>query len=179
MVTITEERVAFRQRALAKHARTVAADAERLVRSHFGHLPPIKVVLTGDSNHLAKVASQAELDLVPGVPALNKVLGMRKARRNARGVYGVTVLTDPGVLIVVNLTKAATKKDVNEVLVHELTHGHQLGDPASREQQLAYMRHEFDVAKLRRREVRQIEALIERREVEARQAESLASRLPI
>ncbi|MFE2693645.1 hypothetical protein [Streptomyces mirabilis] len=178
MVTILEERVGFRRRSLARHARRVAPAAADLVRSRIGALPPIKLVLTGDPNHMAQVASQSELDLVPGVSPRTIAKGMRRARRNARTKQGVTALAEHGVLVVVNLANVPTNRDVNAVLVHEFTHGHQLGDPYSRVQHLAYCQHEFRISVLPRRDIAAIEALIARREIEAEQAEYLAAQLP-
>jgi hypothetical protein len=178
MVAITEERVGFRNRGLARHARQIADAAADMVRYQFGSLPHIQLLLTADTHRFAEVAARSELALVDGVSsrAVNKEL--RLARRNARGKAGVTVLAEVGVLVVANLANVPDRAAVNALLVHEFTHGHQLGHPASRQQHLEFCAHAYGVAHLPRRTVRKIEALIDRREDEAYAAERLATQLP-
>ncbi|MGW1958362.1 hypothetical protein ACWCPI_37390 [Streptomyces sp. NPDC001920] len=171
MVAITEERVGFRNRGLARHARQIAADAAAdLVRYQFGSLPHIHLLLTADTNTLAHVAARSELTLVDGVTT--------RAQNNARGKAGITVLAEVGVLVVANLANVPDKAAVNALLVHEFTHGPQLGDPASRHQHLDFCAHAYGVARLPRRTVRQIELLIDQREDQAYAAERLATQLP-
>lgn len=178
MVAITEERVGFRNRGLARHARHIADAAADLVRYQFGSLPHIHLLLTADTNTLAHVAARSELALVDGVTKRAENKELRLARRNARGKAGITVLAEVGVLVVANLANVPDKAAVNQLLVHEFTHGHQLGDPASRQQQLDFCAHAYGVARLPRRTVRQIEILIDQREDQAYAAERLATQLP-
>ncbi|MFI6658096.1 hypothetical protein ACIBL8_21535 [Streptomyces sp. NPDC050523] len=88
------------------------------------------------------------------------------------------MLAEVGVLVVANLANVPDKAAVNELLVHEFTHGHQLGEPASRQQQLAFCAHAYGVVRLPRRAVREIEVLIDQREEQAYAAERLAAQLP-
>ena len=85
MVAITEERVGFRNRGLARHARHIADAAADLVRYQFGSLPHVQLLLTADTNTLADAAARSELALVDGVTSRAASKEMRLARRNARG----------------------------------------------------------------------------------------------
>ncbi|MGW4784929.1 hypothetical protein [Streptomyces sp. NPDC004230] len=178
MVVIRQEKVRFGNRSLARHARQIADAAADLVRYHFGSLPPVELLLTSDTNLLADTAAHSELALVPGVSSRAVSKELRLARRRARGQAGTTVLSEVGVLVVANLTNVPDKAAVNGLLVHEFTHGHQLGDAASRQQHLAYCAHAYGVTRLPRRTVRDIEARINLREDEAYAAEHLATQLP-
>ncbi|MBL1086804.1 hypothetical protein JK359_33405 [Streptomyces actinomycinicus] len=178
MVAIAEARVGFRNRGLARHARQIADAAADLVRYQFGSLPYIELLLTSDTNHFAEVAARSELALVEGVSSRAANKELRMARSNARGKAGITVLREVGVLVVANLANVPDKAAVNSLLVHEFTHGHQLGDPASRKQHLEFCAHAYGVARLPRRTVRQIEVLIDSREDQAYAAERLATQLP-
>lgn len=178
MVAITETRVGFRNRGLARHARHIADSAADLVRYQFGSLPHIQLLLTASTDTFAEVSARSELALVDGVSSRAANKELRLARRNARGKAGVTVLAEVGVLVVANLTHVPDNAALNALLVHEFTHGHQLGDPASRQQQLAFCAHAYGVSRLPRRTVHQIEALIDQREEQAYATERLASQLP-
>lgn len=157
---------------------TIADDAADLVRYQFGSLPHVQLLLTADTTTLAEAAARSELALVDGVTSRAASKELRLARRNARGKAGITVLAEVGVLVVANLANVPDKAAVNALLVHEFTHGHQLGDSASRQQQLAFCAHAYGVARLPRRTVREIEALIDQREEQAYAAERLAAQLP-
>jgi hypothetical protein len=178
MVAITEERVGFRNRGLARHARQIADAAADLIRYQFGSLPHIQLLLTADTNSFAQAAARSELALVDGVTSRAASKELRLARRKARGKAGITVLAEVGVLVVANLANVRDKAAVNQLLVHEFTHGHQLGDPDSRQQQLAFCAHAYGVDRLPRRTARAIEVLIDQREEQAYAAERLAAQLP-
>lgn len=178
MLTVTSDSVSFFQRRLVKHTESIAPDAARLVADRFGALPAVQLVMVGDVNRWAALAADIELALVPEASDRMQAAHRRDSRRGRRGKYGITVLGPNGVVIPINLRKARTETDINATVVHELVHAHQLGNDQPRAQHLAYLRHCWNVEKLPRRQVKQYERLIDRREVEAHGAESLASRLP-
>ncbi|MEU8892941.1 hypothetical protein [Streptomyces sp. NPDC048442] len=95
-----------------------------------------------------------------------------------RGTYGVTELSPGGIVLVVHLGTVRTVADMNETLTHELVHAHQLSGRAARAAHLAYLRHGYAIEPLPHSTVRAYEALIDRREREACDAEHLASQLP-
>lgn len=178
MLTVTSDSVGFFQRRLVKHAESIAPDAARLITSRFGALPAVRLVMVGDINRWADLAADTELALVPGVSSRIQAEHRRDVRRGRRHNYGITILGPHGVIIPINLRKSRNERDISETVVHELTHAHQLGNAQARAQHIAYLRHCWDLEKLPRRQVKQYERLIERRETEAHGAESLASRLP-
>ncbi|MDH2393403.1 hypothetical protein QCN29_32495 [Streptomyces sp. HNM0663] len=178
MLTVTSDSVSYFQRRLVKHTESIAPDAARLVAGRFGALPPVQLVMVGDLNRWSALTADTELALIPGVSDRIQAAHRREYRRGRRSRYGITVLGPNGVIIPINLRKARTETDINATVVHELTHAHQLGNTQARAQHIAYLRHCWDVEKLPRRQVKQYERLIDRREVEAHGAETLASRLP-
>ncbi|GGT54340.1 hypothetical protein GCM10010271_67760 [Streptomyces kurssanovii] len=178
MLTVTSHSVFFFQRRLIKHTESIARDAARLVAGRFGTLPPVQLVMVGDLNHWSALAAETELALAPEVSDRIQAAHRRECRRGRRRKYGITLLGPHGVVIPINLRTARTETDINQTVVHELTHAHQLGNAQARAEHIAYLRHCWDVEKLPRRQVKQYERLIDRREREAHSAESLASRLP-
>lgn len=177
MICVSAEKVSFAHRRLIPHAQTVAGKAYSLVHTRFGALPPVSMVLTSDYRHMAQLSCSAEFALVPGAHPVNKFRHERDTRRELRDCCGVTVLTQDGALIVINLGETRTGENTDVTVVHELVHAHQLVTPAARSQQIAYMQHGFGLHRLPRREVRAYEALIDRRETEARTAERLAAHI--
>ncbi|MFI0742396.1 hypothetical protein ACH4PU_30620 [Streptomyces sp. NPDC021100] len=177
MITVSADSIRTTDRHLVTHAQTIAPQAAALVNSRFGALPHVCLILTAEPRRMAQLACQAEFDLVTGVHAVDKFQEERRTRRNARDASGVTVLAGSGALVVINTRMARTADDITVTTVHELVHTHQLNSPAAREQHMAYLRHELGVGKLPRRDVRAYEALIDRRETQARKAEALASQI--
>ncbi|MEU5108199.1 hypothetical protein AB0H07_39080 [Streptomyces sp. NPDC021354] len=178
MLTISTEHIKPSQRRLVTHTHTIAPQAEHLVRDRFGTLPPIHLGLFGDANRWAETTAQAQLSLEPGVANSIQYEHQRDVWKSRRKTAGITILAPAGVAILINLRKLRTTRDINETLVHELAHGHQLGSTQAREQHLAYLQHCWNVAALPRREFKRYERLVNRNEAEARKAESLASQLP-
>ncbi|OEJ20816.1 hypothetical protein AR457_41845 (plasmid) [Streptomyces agglomeratus] len=178
MITVTRQNVSFGHRRLARHAEQIADHAAKLVRSHFGTLPDVQVLVSSRSDALADFMHNSKLALLPGADPREVAQQLRWERRDLRGKYGVTELSAGGIVLGVNLGKARTITDVNETLTHELVHGHQLSGRSARDEHLAYLRHGFEIEPLPRRKVRAYEALMNRREREARAAERLASQLP-
>ncbi|AVZ77977.1 hypothetical protein SLUN_38785 (plasmid) [Streptomyces lunaelactis] len=178
MISVTTESVSFGHRSLARHAAQVAEHAARLIRSEFGTVPDVQVLLSSRSDALADYVHQAKVALLPGADPREVAKQLRWERRGLRGKYGVTELSAGGIVLGVNLGKARTVADVNETLTHELVHGHQLSGRSARAEHLAYLRYGFEIEPLPRRKVRAYEALMDRRECEARDAERLASQLP-
>lgn len=166
-------------RAAATRARQLAPAAAREVERHFGRLPRTRMVLTGNSDGIAVLALEAETTLVPEVTGRAKTKWLRTARRNARGVFGHTLL-DPqgGILVLIDLPHCESAGELPATLVHELIHAWQLSRPGVREAHLQHMRHEFGIEPMPRRDARAHARLIERHEKEAHRLEAqLASQL--
>ncbi|WP_374778710.1 hypothetical protein OG756_42160 (plasmid) [Streptomyces sp. NBC_01310] len=178
MISVTSQKVSFGQGGLARHAERVADRAARLIRSEFGPLPRVEVLVSSSSDVLADFVHQAKLPLLPGADPREVAKQLRWGRRHLRGKYGITSLSTDGIVIGINLGKARTTAYVNETLTHELVHAHQLSGDSARADHLAYLAYGFEIEPMRRREVRAYEAVINGREHEARAAEHLASQLP-
>ncbi|GAA3372196.1 hypothetical protein GCM10017744_102730 [Streptomyces antimycoticus] len=178
MLTISAEHIKPSQRRLVTHTRTIAPQAEQLVRGRFGALPSIHLGLFGDADRWAETTAQAELSLVPETANSIRYQHQQDVWKSRRKRAGITILASAGVAILINLRKLRTPRDINETLVHELTHGYQLGSTQAREEHAAYLRHCWNVAALPRREFKKYERLVNRHETEARNAEALASQLP-
>ncbi|GAA1376681.1 hypothetical protein ACFPK5_00925 [Streptomyces beijiangensis] len=179
MISIDDHGVSFGHRALVRHAEQVAGRAAHLISSKFGVLPQIHVLLSSRTEVLADYVHEAKLALLPEADPREVARQLRWERRGMRGKYGVTELSHDGVVLAVNLRKARTTTDINETLTltHELVHAYQLRGPSARNEHLAYLRYGFEIEPLPRRKVRAYEALMDRREHQARDAERLASQL--
>ncbi|MEU3978091.1 hypothetical protein [Streptomyces bacillaris] len=178
MISVTRENVSFGQRGLARHAEQAAAHAADLIRSRYGRLPGVEILVSSRTDALADFVHESKVALLPDAGARAVAQHLRWERRGLRGKYGVTELSAGGIVLGLNLAKARTVADVNETLTHELLHAHQLSGRAERDEHLAYLRHGFDIEPLPRRKVRAYERVMDRREREARDAERLASQLP-
>lgn len=178
MISVTDQNVTFLKRGLARHAKKIAPDAERLVRREFGTLPATRVIVTSDPALMAELVTEAHHEMAPGADPRAVAKTLRHNRRRLRDVYGVTVLATDGILVLINLRVARTTQAVNETLTHELVHAYQLADRSAREQHIAYLRYGVGTGRLSRREVRAYESVMDRREDQAHAAEHLASRLP-
>ncbi|MFD4481560.1 hypothetical protein ACFWPU_36370 [Streptomyces sp. NPDC058471] len=178
MISVTSQNVSFGHRRLARYAEQIADQAAGLIRSNFGALPDVQVLISSRSDALADFVHESKVSLLPGADPREVAKQLRWERRGLRGKYGVTELSAGGIVLGVNLGKARTTADVSETLTHELVHAHQLSGRAAREEHLAYLRYGFEIEPLPRRKVRAYERVMDRREREARDAERLASQLP-
>lgn len=178
MISVTSQNISFGQGGLARHAEQIAARAAQLIRSEFGSLPRVEVLVSSRSDALADFVHQAKLPLLPGADPREVAKQLRWGRQHLRGKYGITSLSADGIAIGINLGKARTTTDVNETLLHELVHAHQLSGASARAAQLAYLAYGFEIEPMGRREVRAYEAVMNDREHQARAAEHLAAQLP-
>ncbi|MEV0580898.1 hypothetical protein [Streptomyces sp. NPDC050392] len=126
MIRVTTQSVSFGHRRLARHAEQIAEHAAQLIRTHFGALPDVQVLISSRSDVLADVVHESKLALLPGADPREAARQLRWGRRDLRGTYGVTELSASGIVLGINLGKARTITAVNETLTHELVHAHQL-----------------------------------------------------
>lgn len=173
---ISTQRFLFGGGRYSKYAKAIAPDAEKVVRDKFGTLPAIHLVLNGDTSQLDHLVNTAEAKLLPGVTP-TQVNAVSRPDRHSRSAYGQTSIDRDGVLIVLQIANMRGERDVAETLVHELVHAHQLGDRSARSLHLDYLKHVWGQKPMKPNTVSAYELLIDRRETEAYDAESLASQL--
>ncbi|MBT2406872.1 MULTISPECIES: hypothetical protein [unclassified Streptomyces] len=174
---ITIERFLFGGGRYSKYAKSIAPDAEQLVREKFGSLPSaIHVILNGDTSQMDHLVNTAEAQLLPGINPTH-VNAVSRSDRHSRSAFGQTTIGRDGVLIVLQIPNMRSERDVAETFVHELVHAHQLGDRTARGLHLDYLNHVWGRKPMKPNTVSAYELLIDQRETEAYGAESLASQL--
>ncbi|GAA1552729.1 hypothetical protein [Streptomyces globosus] len=161
---------------ISKYAKTIAPDAEKLVRDKFGSLPAVHLLLNGDTSQMDHLVNTAEAQLLPGVNP-TQVNAVSRPDRHSRRAFGQTSIDRDGVLIVLQIPHMRHERNVRETLVHELVHAHQLGDRSARDLHLKYLRHVWGQQPMKPNTLSAYELLIDQREAEAYGAESLTSQL--
>lgn len=154
-------------------ARRITPQAAREVERRLGPLAPVRLILT-TSEGIAQLAIDAETTLVPEVTGRAREKWLRLARRNAQNIYGHTLLAPSGgTLVLIHTAKCQARPgELATTILHELVHARQLSPASARADQLRYMRHEFGVAPLPRREVKAHARLIDQHEEEAHRLEA-------
>ncbi|MEV8536170.1 hypothetical protein [Streptomyces sp. NPDC051211] len=176
MLRISTQRFLFGGGRLSRYAKTIAPDAEKLVRDKFGSMPAVHLVLNGDTSQLDHLVNIAEAQLLTGINP-TQVNTVSRSDRHSRRSFGQTSIDRGGVLIVLQIPNMRHERDVRETLVHELVHAHQLGDRSARELHLKYLKHVWGRQPMKDNTLTAYELLIEQREVEAYGAEDLAAQL--
>ncbi|MFJ4879947.1 hypothetical protein ACIP93_32735 [Streptomyces sp. NPDC088745] len=173
---ISTEHFLFGSGRISKYARTIAPDAEKLVRDTFGSLPAVHLVLNGDTSQMDHLVNTGETQLLSGINP-TQVNTVSRPDRHSRHSFGRTSIDRDGVLIVLQLPNMRSEHDVRETLVHELVHAHQLGDRSARDLHLKYLKHVWGQQPMKPNTLSAYELLIDQREAEAYGAENLAAQL--
>lgn len=167
----------FGQRRLQRDVARIAEQAATLVQARCGRLPQVRLTLTHERG-LAQLAAADDAAFAPGASLLSKVRQARGHRRGARGAFAITVLNPAGgIHIIVNVAQAEAAGELAVTVLHELVHAVQLSAPGARELHIRDIHHAYGVSRWSRREERDYNALVDRREAEARGLEHLAAQL--
>ncbi|MFJ3817801.1 hypothetical protein [Streptomyces sp. NPDC090056] len=160
----------------SKYAESIAPDAEKLVRNRFGSLPTVHLVLNGDSSQADHLMDTAEAQLLHDFTPTQLNSASRPDRRSCRA-FAQASLDSDGVLIVLQIPGMSSERDVARNLVHGLVHAHQIGDRSARSLHLDYLNHVRGQQAMQPNTLSAYGLLIEQREIEAHDAEDLATQL--
>ncbi|MDJ1138543.1 hypothetical protein [Streptomyces iconiensis] len=162
-------RIEHRDRHLSRRVRDIAQEAASLVARRVGALPRTELILT-NGRDLGKLATDAERAVAGGGSA---------GRRPDESVFGRTVLSPGGVLVLVNADRhtGRGRDEVDTTLVHELVHAAQFHRPGARAELLAGLRHNYGIEPISDSRARAMNRRIDRDEREATRLERLARHL--
>lgn len=141
-----------------------------------GRLPLVEIVLT-DRKGVVSLVQQADVDLAGRVSRGRKAMGRIVDHWHVRPLAGTT-LTATGVLVAIDATRHRDLRELDRTLVHELVHCVQLAAPGAREQHINYLRQQYGITTHSKADVQAYEQVIDQRERQAEQLESLAKQLP-
>ncbi|MGW7688849.1 hypothetical protein ACWGMA_08135 [Streptomyces asiaticus] len=162
---------------MAARLKQIADPAGNLVSRHLGApLPNVEFVLT-DGVGVDRLLHQAHADLGgPGKPTTirDRIATKIKARRS----FAATAMTHSGAVILVNVPEhRCDLRQFDRTTVHELVHAVQFNLPGARERHIKYLRM-CATPQPDRAFLRDYERLIDGREREAENLESLTRQLP-
>ncbi|BBG20699.1 hypothetical protein RVR_P181 (plasmid) [Actinacidiphila reveromycinica] len=168
----------FGNRRLVREAEGYARGAAPLVTQAVGQLPGSVTITLTNERAMITLSTRADASFAPGASGLVKVWKTHQQRRHGQGAFGVTSL-DPrgGIAIGISVTAATTAPDLAETILHEMVHAAQLNAPGAREMHIRHLRHCYRIEPWSRRDAADYDAVIDRREAEARALEPFAARL--
>lgn len=157
--------------------REVGEQAGQLVaRRVGGRLPLVEIVLT-DRKGVVSLVQQADVDLAGSVSWRRRAFARVVDHWSVRPLAG-TALTATGALVAINATRHRNLRELDRTLIHELVHCVQLNLPGARERHVSYLRQQYGISEHFPADEAAYERLIDAREEQAENLESLARQLP-
>lgn len=147
--------------------------AATAVEQHFkAQLPDTRIVVAAPEV-LAEEKLKAWASFAPDATSTAQRGFVHTTGRDLRWINGQTYITPSGIQIAI---VAGRRGDLSTLLVHELTHAHQLNNARTREQEVTAIRSYLDTYELTRDEYRTLKRIGKDREREARRLEKQLGR---
>ncbi|MFE9003114.1 hypothetical protein ACFYOY_13375 [Streptomyces sp. NPDC007875] len=162
---------------IEQRIRQIGEQAGLLVVRHLGGRMPVVEVVLSDRRGVVSLVQEADVALAGGTSRHTRVLERVVTHWRERPLAGTT-LTPSGALVVIDSSRHRDLRELDRTLVHELTHCVQLTMPGAREKHVNYVRQQIGVTKHSKADERDYERLMDMREQQAENLESLARQLP-
>lgn len=166
---------------LKQRIEAVGEDAGALAASYLGcRLPSVQVVLTNGVG-VASILEGHDLDAAGSTSVRQRTVAKAASQwtTHMRRVFAGTTLTSRGVIIAINGARHGHDlRELDRTLIHELAHAVQLNGHRAREQHIRYLRQGYGLEPRDPSERRGYERLMDIREAQAVNLETLARRLP-
>lgn len=165
-------------RRIEERIHDIGDHAGKLAARHLGgRLPQVDIVLT-DGTGVARYIQDADVALAGHTTWRRRAVGRVIDHWHARHAMAATTLTPHGAIVAINAARNSDLRELDRTLIHELGHTIQLTARGARERHVAYLRQQYGITPHSKTDQRKYERLIDIREQQAENLESLARQLP-